>query len=138
MNNLASLQCLTYFLPSSGCKQTPSSFCHPVPLSECGGDLSLSSASHPSQPFLSLTSLFHCRRQAVALSLRATPSLVCSSFLLPCLSLSPLPTCCTDHIIVFLLFYVTHEGACPFLRSLPFTLSHSLLPSLSLFIPLCV
>lgn len=132
-----------YFLPSS---QTLSSFCHPFSLSESGDDLfsplSLS-PSHPSQPFLLLSSLFHYRRQAVALSLRATPSLVCSSFLLPSLPLStcspsfpPLPTCwincCTDHIVVFLLFYVTQEVPCPFLRSFSFPLSHSLLPSLSL------
>lgn len=55
INNLTSLPYLMYFLRSSHCKQTPSFFCNPFPLSESGDDL-FSSLS------LSLTprSLFFC------------------------------------------------------------------------------
>ena len=94
--------CLTYFLPSARCKQTPSSFCHPFPLSECGGDLfsplSLSLCLSPLAAFsfppfsLSLSRTSCCSVPCGPLPLLSAPLSSCPASLSPlALLLSPSP-----------------------------------------------
>lgn len=89
--DLTSIWRLTYFLPCLYCKQTPSSYCHPFPLSESGDDLSspLSLPLTPRSLFFSSLLFFTVEHKLLLGPCGPLPLLSAPLLLLPCHHLSP-------------------------------------------------